>query len=245
MAYFRVELGVMVEKGYHLPLDKYPIFDETYREVLNNKIIDHYYTYEVGMNWGMFTRRLAVKMNEIMPLYNKMYLAEKELVNPFVTVDLTAESTTESVGNRDDETTATSTAKAVADEKSDSDSRALFSNTPQTQLSGKEDYATSLTDTVGTSKGTSATESDTESLTKYLGNDKNLTKFISSQKGFSGISKTSLFREYLDNLLNIDMMVIAELDSLFFGLYTPDIGYDDFGFFEQPQFSPFNEGWLS
>ena len=62
------EPGIYTEASYKkIGLSTYPIFDEEYRTQLNNKIIDHFYFREIGMetvdNFAWFLRR---KMNEIM-----------------------------------------------------------------------------------------------------------------------------------------------------------------------------------
>lgn len=250
MPYFRQELGKIIEQGYDIGLDKYPIFDtdipgfnEGYRQVLNNKIIDHYYTWEIGMNAGMFIPKLNIKMNEIMPLYNQMYLAQRDLKDPFITVDVETTSITDAKSDRDDKTNTSNVANAGSTDKTDSTSRSLFSNTPMTQLKGNEDYATNLTDANSKAESNSSTYQDAKTINEYVGSDKALTNYIARQKGFSG-TKASLFREYIDSLINIDMMVITELDGLFFGLYQPDVGYNQFGLIEEPPYPPFNEGWF-
>lgn len=77
MGDYTVSLRYLIERGYPLALDKYPIWDEEYRPVLNNKIIEHFYFREIGQEtpdrFNFFLRR---KMNEIMPYYNKLYESE-------------------------------------------------------------------------------------------------------------------------------------------------------------------------
>lgn len=69
--------------------DNYPIFDESYREFLNKKILKHYYTREICEETiGLWKLRLSNKMNEIMPYYNKLYNSELLSFNPFYDVDL-------------------------------------------------------------------------------------------------------------------------------------------------------------
>lgn len=68
----------------------YPIFDETYRETLNAKILKHYYTREICEETvGLWKLRLNNRMNEIMPYYNKLYLSELYKFNPLYDVDIT------------------------------------------------------------------------------------------------------------------------------------------------------------
>ena len=72
MSKYTVELGTILQAGFPLNLDSYPIFDETYREILNTKIIQHFWWREIGFETAaLFSDRLAVKMNEIMPYYNQ------------------------------------------------------------------------------------------------------------------------------------------------------------------------------
>ena len=67
----------------------YPIFDESYREILETKILKRYYTREIGEETvGLWKLRLDTRLNEIMPYYNKMYEAELIKINPLYTTDL-------------------------------------------------------------------------------------------------------------------------------------------------------------
>ncbi len=57
-----------------LGLADYPIFDEAYRPTLNDKIIRHYYMYEIGAETpGLFRLFVRDTMHLIMPYYNQMY----------------------------------------------------------------------------------------------------------------------------------------------------------------------------
>lgn len=68
----------------------YPIFDESYRTVLETKILKHYYTREIGLETvGLWKLKLETKLNEIMPYYNQLYKSELLEFNPFYDVDLT------------------------------------------------------------------------------------------------------------------------------------------------------------
>lgn len=68
----------------------FPIFDEAYRNVLETKILRHYYTREIGMETvGLWKLKLETKLTEIMPFYNQLYKSELLTFNPFYDVDLT------------------------------------------------------------------------------------------------------------------------------------------------------------
>lgn len=57
----------------------YPIWDEAYKPVLESKILKHYYMREIGLEtYGYWKLRLEVKMQEIMPYYNQLYLSTEQ-----------------------------------------------------------------------------------------------------------------------------------------------------------------------
>lgn len=66
----------------------YPIFDESYREVLERKILRHFYTREICEETvGLWKLRLDDKMNIIMPYYNQLYKSELLKFNPLYDVE--------------------------------------------------------------------------------------------------------------------------------------------------------------
>lgn len=72
----------------------FPIFDEAYRNVLESKILKHYYTREIGLeSVGLWKLKMDTKLNEIMPYYNQLYKSELLDFNPFYDVDLTRDHT--------------------------------------------------------------------------------------------------------------------------------------------------------
>lgn len=82
----------------------FPIFDENYRNVLEDKILKHYYTREIGAETiGLWKLWLNTRMNEIMPYYNQLYASEVIKFNPMYDVDLT--TTHQQVDNRNDNMT--------------------------------------------------------------------------------------------------------------------------------------------
>lgn len=84
----------------------FPIFDESYRNVLCTKILKHYYMREIGAETvGLWQLWLDRRLNEIMPYYNKLYESELLEFNPLYDVDLTREHNTTGSQNNTDETT--------------------------------------------------------------------------------------------------------------------------------------------
>jgi len=82
----------------------FPIFDESYRTVLETKILRHYYTREIGLETvGLWKLKLNTKLNEIMPFYNQLYKSELIDFNPLYDVELTRERKIEGKGTKDTE----------------------------------------------------------------------------------------------------------------------------------------------
>lgn len=89
----------------------FPIFDESYRNVLETKILKHYYTREIGLETvGLWKLKLDTKLNEIMPFYNQLYKSELIEFNPMYDVNLTRDHTL----NRSEQTEQTGTETADA-----------------------------------------------------------------------------------------------------------------------------------
>ena len=64
----------------YVGLDDYPIYDEGYREELNAQIIRHYYFQEIGCETlAQFAFRMRAHMWEVMPYYNRLYVAALQL----------------------------------------------------------------------------------------------------------------------------------------------------------------------
>lgn len=80
----------------------FPIFDENYRNVLETKILKHYYTREIGLEtYGLWKLKLDTKLNEIMPFYNQLYKSALLEFNPLYEVDYSKTGNRDSSGTRD------------------------------------------------------------------------------------------------------------------------------------------------
>lgn len=107
----------VVKASHASVIGNYPIFDEAYREVLDCKILKHYYTREICEETvGLWKLRLNNRMNEIMPFYNKLYQSELLSFNPFYDVDLSSE-------HMRSEDTSSEENGTYSDERNDADSR--------------------------------------------------------------------------------------------------------------------------
>lgn len=215
MSKYTTELRYLVETGYDLGLKDYPIFDESYRDVLNQKIIDHYYFREIGFETaGLFKKFLNRTMNEIMPFYNQMYESELLDFNPFYTHEF------EETENFDRDLTQNTTSHGtVADNRNvTEDVKNLNNDTPMGRLTDAfaTDYATSTNQS--NNKSTQTINQNADSTNNNTEND-STTRVKKSQGKTDGKSYAQLLNEYRDSMINVDMMVIEELEDLFMRLW--------------------------
>lgn len=121
----------------------FPIFDETYRNVLETKILRHYYTREIAFETvGLWKLKLRTKLNEIMPYFNKLYQSELFDFNPLYDVDLTRTHVKDSNGTRD----TTGNTDIEKSSSTDSMSNTSINNTNNSTDDGTINRTTSNTD---------------------------------------------------------------------------------------------------
>ena len=170
----------IVEKARHNIFEKYPIFDENYRSVLEAKILKHFYTREIGFeSVGLWLLKLNQKMCEIMPYYNQFYESQKLTFNPLVNIDISQTST------RDDNTASnTQTAQATTNERTNNvskDSNESVMSSSKTSEDNKQIYGSKVKTTGNddiseseTPQGTLENVENNTYLSKFTRNKKNL-----------------------------------------------------------------------
>lgn len=226
----------------------FPIFDENYRSVLENKILKHYYTREIGAEAvGLWKLWLNTRLNEIMPYYNKWYESELIKFNPMYDVDLTREyvkkddrndSESESalrVGNRNSQLHSEEEGHSENKDENKNDHWEMFSDTPSGALDGVRDekYLTTALHTTDDKKGskyesdnhaigdgTNNTQYDDDLTRNKQGNMKNVQDYAEHVLGKTGgVSYSKLLKEFRETFVNIDMLIIDELSDLFLNLW--------------------------
>ena len=207
MPSFTMELHKVLESDPTIQsgiLAEYPLFDESHREELNRKIINHFWNREIGMETvSMFRLALKRKLDEIMPLYNQQYEISAIKFNQLETVKVTNSNTTNG-------TTAT-TSESTNNSTSDAKSRAVASQFPQVMLEENRDYATSAQD--NTSLTAAQAAANDTSTTNQDGTANSVTS------GFQG-NAALMILQYRQSLVNVDMMIIEELEKLFMLVWT-------------------------
>lgn len=257
----------------------FPIFDESYRTVLETKILRHYYTREIGLETvGLWKLKLNTKLNEIMPFYNQLYKSELIEFNPLYDVELTRERKIQGTGTKDTEngesregeshanTSQTST-NNVAENSNDKgnvngtvdgtqnqntsgNGTNMYSDTPQGAITDLQagKYLTNATVDSATNTFAGASHDSTSQTSDNTRNNETQTDgsvdgsndsdYSSSVDGYSnttlsntedylehvigsngGESFSKRLNDYRTTFINIDMMVINDLEELFFGLW--------------------------
>lgn len=222
MSTFTMSLSEVIEiHGRNgIGLESYPVIDESYRERLNAKIVDQYLNREIGQEivslWRHAMRR---KMAQIMPMYNKLYATETLIIDPMRTVDIKTLSTSTTNSKADTTTVEDVKTDQTVTATTGSKSRNVNSDTPQVFLSDDGNYATSAVDNRadGTSTGTTADKRDGSSTTNAENNGTDVMD--SSTTGFQG-NQADMLMQYRATILNIDMLIVDELESLFMGIWN-------------------------
>lgn len=208
----------------------FPIFDESYRCVLERKILMHFYTREICEETvGLWKLRLDTRLNEIMPYYNKLYKSELLNFNPLYTDNLTRTRTTKLNSKRETDNNGkvdtTNNSQGSESGTTNNNGNDLYSDTPQGSLNGVESgtYLTNARKTSDTSTSNSNTSNNSSGkvISSENGSDDfNSTEdYLESVSGYAGVNASDLLKKYRETFLNIDMEVISNLEDLFFQLW--------------------------
>lgn len=200
---------------------KVTFFDESYRSVLCQKILKHYYLREICCETvGIWKLWMNERLETIMPYYNQLYESELIKFEPLNDVNLTrkhdrtvdgteernGETSDTSNGTREvtgtNDTKETGTGKTTTSASSDETKRDLYSDTPQGAITGleNENYLTNarkITDGI-TSSGNENTDTTRNVDNDYTENETtNNTK--NGTNKVTGTSNTT--EDYLETLV--------------------------------------------
>ena len=202
MSKYTTTIKTLIDNNFDFQMTSYPIFDENYRETLNQKILYHYYENEIGFETAsLFRFYLNNKLNEIMPYYNQLYNHQIKLLDKLdKNVDLTE------TFKRDTET------NTLSKSNSKSKGKNVFLDTPQgNTYKGDIDsteYATSVT----------WNKNDIDDTSDATGTG--IENYIKTITGNNGSKyNIDVLKDIKDNIMNIDLMIINELNDLFMGIY--------------------------
>ena len=210
MSKYTITIKALIDNHFDFQLTDYPIFDESYRDTLNQNILNHYYMDEIGFETApLFRFYLKQKLNEIMPYYNVLYEKQKELLDNIAgNVNLT--ETLERVTGTETES------NSKSDSTSEGNSKNLYLDTPQgSEYKGTiddTDYATNVT--FGKSDSTSAIEDS--STSSGSGTENYIKKIIGNNGKYYNVE---VLNKIKNGLFNIDLLIINDLNELFMQIY--------------------------
>lgn len=172
------------------------------KDVLAEKIVDHYYTREIGTDAiGQFILFTKDKMREIMETYAPLLYSASLKYDPLVNVDYS--ETYAGTSGSQSQSASSSTGSGLT----------VNSDTPQGQISKgailRGDYASSTgANETENSVNDSSTNTGTQDYTKRV-------------KGNSGVSATAqkMVQQYRENIRALNTEIIYALEPLFMGIY--------------------------
>ena len=216
MAKYTITIKSLIDNNFDFKMTSYPIFDENYRNTLNNNILYHYYENEIGFETApLFRFYLNQKLNEIMPYYNNLYIAQQKLLNEsnlFNNVNLTE------TFNRKNDTTTNSSSNSNSKNNGVSNNKNIFQDTPQGKITQTDiENQTWATNVTFDKNETNNTIQDT---TSSNGNANNIENYIKNIVGNNGNKyNIEILNEIKNNLMNIDLMIINDLNELFMQIF--------------------------
>ena len=257
----------------------YDLYDDTYKPVLERKILRHFYMQEIGLEtYGLWKFHLENKLNEILPYYNELYKTLLFEYNPIYDIDLTTKRSQQGTQNLDEKNKTksdisdastysraqngsenvdineqnnnVSTMNTNRKNNNESENVNQFSDTPQNGLSAVKSgryltNATIINNTEDNNENASSLGTDnnkrkanTSNVTQNTINDERTNQHVRDEEHNrdrsilttdnyverifgkqSRQSYSALIREFRENIINIDMMIIDELNELFMGLW--------------------------
>jgi hypothetical protein len=218
MAHYTITIKTLIDNNFDFKMTDYPIFDENYRNVLNKKILNHYYENEIGFETApLFRFYLNNKLNEIMPYYNILYEKQLQLLN---NIDKNVNLVEDFKGTNTNKSTTNTESESTSNSNGTSKNKNLFQDTPQGDLYNIElenqTWATNYTMN-NTKNENEINDNSSSNGTANSNGTNNYLKTIIGNNG--GRYNLDILADLQKNLMNIDLLIINELSDLFMGLY--------------------------
>lgn len=203
MSKYTTELRYIIESGYKLnALTSYPIFDENYRSVLNQYILNHFWMREIGFETaGEFDLYLGNTLNEIMPYYNGMFKMAMSEIDPLTNYKYKETLDKSDVGTTSSKSNTNGNSKSVESTPADG----------LVQMNEIENnvYASSATLNSNTVNANGTVDSKTE------------TDYVKLVSGYNGVSVGKLYDEYRRYVVSVVRLLMndKDLNQCFLGVY--------------------------
>jgi hypothetical protein len=210
----------------------YELSQNITKEKFETTILNHYLMRRIGFDTlTAFRIQLNVKINEIMPLYNKMFdsLQNWNILEDGRTITKTGtnvdnNSKSNTTNNSSSNTTNNTLANTSSNNTNNTSDR-RESDTPQNQLSDirdgkyvtKYNYDTNTTTSQDTSNSTGSSTSSTTGQTTSSETDNKQNAYNETIVETAG-NKIEIYKQLQQDINNILTMIFKDLDCLFYGL---------------------------
>lgn len=209
----RTKIVDLAKQGHSRIFDfSYPLYEKVDKDDFEIKILNRFLQRRINFQTvTAFKIQLNVKLNEIMPKYNKMFEMFEgwDLFNDGETITRETIDSKNSKNNVKNESTT----------NSDSESKTIYdkrySDTPESHIDDikNADYLTEYQyDTTDTN---SKDKSNALGTSESISEDKGKTNEVIKR---NNADKIRIYNEFLENTQNIYTMIYKDLECLFFGL---------------------------
>lgn len=189
-----ITLGEIIENNVNIFDFDYPFYNEERRKQFEKHFIEHFYFDEIGQETvGRFKQRLKIKLNLIMPYWNKIFVADELEQRILDNYDVT-ETYTRNVTNNTNAT-------------NENINKNLASDTPTTKVDFENvDFFSSIVKDIG--NNTSNVKGDSkESWTRHI-------------EGNYGVqTDADAIIKYWESLKKIEIEIFNDCSSLFMEVY--------------------------
>lgn len=195
---------------------EYPLSNNINKEQFETQILNHYLMRRIGFETvTAFRIQLNVKLNEIMPMYNKMF-DSLENWNIFEDGETTIREGTENRTNESTNTSSNTLENESSTTNEDIQDR-RSSDTPQSKLENVRDgsYVTKYGYDTTTNNSHDTSSSNGTSNSNTSGKDDNIYQETIKR---SPADKISILKEMQENIKSIYTLIYEDLDCLFYGL---------------------------
>ncbi len=203
MSKYTTELRYIIESGYTLKaLQSYPIFDENYRQVLNQYILNHFWMREIGFETaGEFDLYLGNTLNEIMPYYNGLFKMAMSEIDPLTNYKYKETLDKQDVGSTNSNSNTSTNSKSVESTPADG---LVQMNSIENNI-----YASSAT-----------LNNDSVNANGNV-NSKTETDYVKIVSGYNGVSVGKLYDEYRRYVVSVVRLLMndKDLNQCFLGVY--------------------------
>lgn len=203
---------------------EYPIFDPTYKAVLETNFIRNFYMREIGFETHeRFQFELESWLLINMRYFNKLFESELMEFDPLVNSKMDTTSTRKK--DTDGAVDSTTNGNSTSTQNSDGFNRFLESDTPDNRLAittedgkGIIQYASKINE--GTSKNNVSGADSSNVIGNTLTDISETETYVQSRLGKTGsVTFSKMMNEYRNSLIRVEVKMFEELQKLFMLVY--------------------------